>query len=69
MGCERIHRRRGKKCFYSLSKGGKGPDTYSSIGPDAWVFESFTEFKEQSVGTGKFISILVQVLSGLDVLL
>lgn len=48
-----VLQRRRKKCFYSLSKGGKGPDAYSGIGPDAWVFESFTEFKEQSVGKSR----------------
>lgn len=58
MGCERIHgsintEEKKKKCFYSLSKGGKGANAHSGVGPDAWVFESFIEFKEQSVGKNR----------------
>ena len=39
-----------EKSFYSLSKRGKRPGAESGIGPEGWVFESFTEFKRQGAG-------------------
>ena len=45
--------RRKKKVFLFTFQGRKGANAHSGIGPDAWVFESFIEFKEQIVGKNR----------------